>query len=302
MGSHGWGRGSALPTLSSYLLQRNLFVPPRLRWCLRNSQLLRSSGRRFVLYLFVQLGQPHSSARWFLYVTTMEINSILPPTFVLCALPWDGAAVVGGGLQLWDGHGDPQTAQNPRAQRGWGCGDADTEGCARISAWQWGGDAWGAGCDPGAVSSPRPAVLRGQTVLRKHRSCALRPGSSSGSGGGGGDGGGGGAAPSPLRRPRAVAARRFPSLSAPPPGAVRPAAAGDAPGAAHTALELQRGAKGAGQPRGRAEGARRGRESPPRSSPAAPLCHAAAASPWAAPASPYAAAPAATRPSRARIL
>lgn len=142
----------------------------------------------------------------------MEINSILPPTFVLCALPWDGAAVGGGGLQLWDGHGDPQTAQNPRAQRGWGCGDADTEGCARISAWQWGGDAWGAGCDPGAVSSPRPAVLRGQTVLRKHRSCALRPGSSSGSGGGGGGGGGGGAAPSPLRRPRAVAARRFPSL------------------------------------------------------------------------------------------
>lgn len=138
----------------------------------------------------------------------MEINSILPPTFVLCALPWDGAAVGGGGLQLWDGHRDPQTAQNPRAQRGWGCGDADTEGCARISAWQWGGDAWGAGCDPGAVSSPRPAVLRGQTVLRKHRSCALRPGSSSGSGGGGG----GGAAPSPLRRPRAVAARRFPSL------------------------------------------------------------------------------------------
>lgn len=67
MGSHGWGRSSALPTLSSYLLQRNLFVPPRLRWCLRNSQLLRSSGRRFVLYLFVQLGQPHSSARWFLY-------------------------------------------------------------------------------------------------------------------------------------------------------------------------------------------------------------------------------------------
>lgn len=157
---------------------------------------------------------PEQRVLFFIHVTTVEINSILAPTSVLRAPPRDEA--VRGGERRKGGccSGTPGCHRDLREQRGRGCGEANTEGCAQISMWQRGGDAWGAGCEPGAVSSPHPVALRGQTVLRKHRRCALRPGSSraggaAGGAGGIGGGGGGGAAPNPVRRPQAVAVRSF---------------------------------------------------------------------------------------------